>query len=264
MTRPRITSALGATARRIGCAMSALLLAAMPAVAQEREGLADRWRFSLTPYVWFAGISGDLSLPRQSRDFDVDFGDTLSALKFGAMGIFEARRGRFGLVVDAVTLTTEEDFSTPRSVLFSSGTSRLTTTEISLIGLVRVAEKPRWNLDLGAGFRGWWIDSKVSLNPGVAPARSASGSANFIDPLLALRYNVGLSERFDFSVYADIGGSDTDSRLTWQVLAALNWQATDSISAHVGYRHISIDVSRGSIDLSTALSGPIIGATFRF
>ena len=260
-------------ARSVRCIAAALLLlgpasaiaqgpAAAPPVA---PGAAqDGWRFSLTPYAWLAGVSGEASLPRRSRDFDAEFGDILSALQFGAMGIFEARRGRFGMVVDALTLTIEQDISTPRSALFRGGDTRLTATQVSLVGLVRVVETPSWNLDLGAGARAWWFDGTVSLNAGLEPARSASGSTNFADPLLAIRYNVELAERIGFTAYADIGGFGTGSKLTWQVLAAFHWQATESIAAHLGYRHIAIEMERGAVALDMALSGPIIGASFRF
>ncbi|MGG5890071.1 hypothetical protein ACLF3G_23335 [Falsiroseomonas sp. HC035] len=258
------TARFGETTRRIDYAIAALLLATAPAAAQESVQTVDSWRFSLTPYMWFSGVSGEVALPRESRDVEADFGDILSSLQIGAMGIFEARRGRFGLVVDAMTLTTEQDVSTPRGVLFNGGTSRMTATELSMVGLVRVGETPSWSLDLGAGLRGWWIDSKLSLNSGVAAARSASGTANVLDPLLAVRYKVNLAERIGFSTYVDIGGFKTGSRLTWQVIAALDWQATDRITAHLGYRHIEVELSRGAVDLDIALSGPIIGGTFRF
>lgn len=247
-----------------GAAAALLLLGPASAMAQGSASAENGWRFSLTPYLWLAGVSGEASLPQRSSDFDAEFGDILSALQFGAMGIFEARRGRFGLVVDALTLTTEQDITTPRSQLFSGGESRMTATQVSAVGLVRVVEAPSWNLDVGAGLRAWWLDAKVSLDAGLEPGRSASATRNFTDPLLALRYHVDLSERIGFTTYADIGGFGTGSKLTWQVLSAFQWQATESITAHLGYRHIAIEMERGAVALDMALSGPIIGASFRF
>jgi opacity protein-like surface antigen len=250
---------------RMATVLSALLpLFAAPAAAQGDTASATGWQVTLTPYLWFAGVSGDASLPRQTRDFDASFGDILSDLQVGAMGTLEVRRGRFGILVDAFTLTLEQDISTPRSVLFRGGDARLTTTELSVLGLVRVVEEQGWNLDLGAGLRSWWIDSKISLNSGLAAGRSASGSANVTDPILALRFNTNLSDRIGLTAYADIGGFDTGSRLTWQALGALNWRVTDSITAHLGYRHISLDLARGSVDLDITLSGPVAGVSFRF
>jgi hypothetical protein len=248
---------------RAACLLLGLFLGTSPAVAQGNAA-APGWQVTLTPYLWVAGVSGDAALPRQTRDFDADFGDILSNLQVGAMGILEARYGRVGILLDALTLTIENDVSTPRSVLFRGGSARLTTTELSVLGLVRVVEEPGWNLDLGAGIRSWWIDSKVSLNPGLAARRSASGSASITDPILALRFHANLSDRIGLTAYGDIGGFETGSQLTWQLIGTLNWRATDSITAHVGYRHVAVDLSRGSVDLDIALSGPVVGVSFRF
>jgi hypothetical protein len=68
------------TARCIGAALGALMLAAAPGSARAETAQVDGWRFALTPYIWFAGVAGEATLPRQSRDFDAVFGDVLSKL----------------------------------------------------------------------------------------------------------------------------------------------------------------------------------------
>lgn len=246
-------------------AASALMLAAAPAAAQDQApGAADGWRFTLTPYLWATSIGGDVALPRRGVEFDADFGDILSSLQFAAMGMFEARRGRFSLVADFLTTTLEQDFSTPAGVAFRGGSARMSTTSASAVALVRVVEEPGFGLDVGAGLRAWWLDTKISLNAGALAARSASADVDFADPILALRAEVVLSERFALVGYADVGGFDASSRSTWQLLGVVNWRITDSITAHVGYRHLALERTRGDLDANFALSGPIFGASFRF
>jgi hypothetical protein len=252
------------TARRIGAALAALMLAAAPGSARGEAAQADGWRFALTPYIWFAGVGGEAALPRQSRDFDADFGDVLSNLDLAAMAMFEARRGRFSLVVDGLYLGQDVNVTTPRNLAFRGGSAELNATQLAAVGLVRAIEQPRFGLDVGAGLRAWWIDTEVTLNPGLLAGRSAKGSANFTDPLLAMRVEVRLSERWSFFAYGDIGGFDTGSRLTWQVLGAVSWQATQSTSLQLGYRHLAVDVSRGDLALDLSFGGPILGVTIRF
>jgi opacity protein-like surface antigen len=252
------------TTRRIGAALGALMVAAGPAVAQAQPVQQDAWRFALTPYIWFAGIGGEATLPRQSRDFDADFGDVLSNLDLAAMAMFEARRGRFSLVVDGLYLGQDVSVTTPRNLAFRGGRAELDATQLAAVGLVRAIEQPGFGLDVGAGMRAWWIDTEVTLNPGLAAGRSAKGSANFTDPILAMRAEVRLSERWSFSAYGDIGGFNTGSRLTWQVLGAVSWQATQNTSLQLGYRHLAVDFSRGDLALDLSFGGPILGATIRF
>ncbi len=255
-----------ATLSPVRAASFALAVSLLPAsaVAQRTAPRDDGWQVTLTPYLWLAGIGGSVALPRQSADFDADFGDILSNMQIGAMGFLEVRRGGFGIVLDGLTLTTEQDVATPRGIAFRGGSSRMTAVEFSVLGLARVVETPGWQLDVGAGARAWWLDTKLSLNAGLLPARSASESVNFVDPILAMRAGVHLTDRIGFTAYGDIGGFNTGSEFTWQVLAAFNWQATDSIIAHLGYRHMAITVGRGAVDMDITMSGPILGVSFRF
>ncbi len=252
------------TARWIGAALGALMLAAAPGSARAETAPSDGWRFALTPYIWFAGVAGEATLPRQNRDFDADFGDVLSNLDVAAMAMFEARRGRFSLVVDGLYLGQDVSVTTPRNLAFRGGSAELNATQLAAVGLVRAIDQPGFGLDVGAGLRSWWIDTEVTLAPGLLTGRSAKGSANFTDPLLAMRAEVRLSDHWSFFAYGDIGGFDTGSRLTWQVLGGVSWQATQGTSLQLGYRHLSVDVSRSDLALDLSFGGPILGVTIRF
>ncbi|PWS36412.1 hypothetical protein DFH01_14730 [Falsiroseomonas bella] len=245
-----------------GALLAGLFGAAQPAVAQTRN---DGWEFSLSPYVWFAGVSGDVTLPRGgNRDFSADFGDVFDSLKFGAMATAEARRGRFGVVLDFVYLENEEGFNSPRSIAVRGGDTRLTTTELSVVGLFRAVEQPGYWLDVGGGLRAWWLDTDVSANQGLLAGRSASASSNWVDPLIAARGQVRLSEAFSLTAYGDVGGFDTGSKLTWQAIGSLDWRITPAIIGRAGWRYMAVDRSRDNVEADIAMSGPFLGVTFRF
>jgi hypothetical protein len=236
--------------------------AAQPAGAQQS---LDGWQVSLTPYLWFAGVGGDVTLPRGgSRDFNADFDDIFDSLKFGAMATAEARRDRFSILLDVLYLDNEQGFNTPRSIGVRGGDVRLTTTEVSLIGLYRVVEDPRYAFDVGGGLRAWWLDTKISANQGLLAGRSASSSPSWVDPIVAARAHVRLNERFSLSAYADMGGFDTGSQFTWQAIGSFDWQITPAIVARAGWRYIAIDYKKEDVEVDVAMSGPFLGVTFRF
>jgi opacity protein-like surface antigen len=85
-----------------------------------------------------------------------------------------------------------------------------------------------------------------------------------VDPILAVRGHVRLTDRIGLTAYADIGGFQTGSQLTWQAVGALDWQITSSIVAQIGWRYIYIDYSKDNVTVDMDLSGPFLGATFRF
>ena len=74
----------------------ALLAAAGPAAAQ------DGWSFAASPYVWLPGFSTSAETGRGTVDIDKSTSDAVSDLDFAFMGAFEARSGRWGLILDLI------------------------------------------------------------------------------------------------------------------------------------------------------------------
>lgn len=228
------------------------------------------WEFSFTPYVWIAGLSGSMRTPHGSSpsgtaaaDFGTNLTSNLSGFAF--MGAAEARYGRFGVIADLMTFTISEDFDTPNNLLFNGGNSRVTSTTFSLYGYYRVVDDAAVTLDLGAGGRAYWVDTRVRLNPGLLPGGTASPSHNWVDPLLTARAQFRFSPQWGMSVFGDFGGFNVGSTASWQVGATVDWRPASWVDLRAGWRYMAIDYSgsRGaSLDLS--FSGPIIGATFRF
>ncbi|AZO19957.1 hypothetical protein EJ070_04340 [Mesorhizobium sp. M1E.F.Ca.ET.045.02.1.1] len=102
------SAALGTAAVSLLCAASAF--AADATKQQQDEG----WTVTVAPYLWASGINGESGLfgfPPQ--DVDVSFSDVLQHLKFGFMGITEARNGRFTISTDIVYARLNADIDTP-------------------------------------------------------------------------------------------------------------------------------------------------------
>jgi opacity protein-like surface antigen len=244
-------------------ALFAVLLACpAPASAQQR---AEGWQFALTPYIWFSGISGDVTIPQgASESFSADFGDIFSDLKFAAMGTFEARNGRFSLVFDLFYVNLQQGFNSPNSIAVSGGDVRTRTTELSAIAMYRVVEDPSVFVDLGAGIRAWWINTEIQANAGLLAGRSASTSNNLVNGVLAGRLGVRLSDQFALTFYGDVGGFNVSNSMTWQAIASLDWQMTNSLVTRIGWRHIQVDTQNSGTDVDLAFSGPFLGLTYRF
>ena len=80
----------------------ALALASLTGGARaQNAGPTYGWSFQLTPYLWLAGINGDVEGPHGlSASFDAGIGDVLSHLDGGLMLLGEARYRRWGILVD--------------------------------------------------------------------------------------------------------------------------------------------------------------------
>src|SRR5262245_16531506 len=87
---------------RFAAVLAAGMLAAVPAVAQTTTS-ADAWQFEITPYAWLVGLKGTSQIgnfPPTSTDMSAS--DVIDHLDFALFGLFEARKGRWGLLFDGM------------------------------------------------------------------------------------------------------------------------------------------------------------------
>jgi hypothetical protein len=225
---------------------------------------AEGWRVTLAPYLWAAGITGDAALRRANISDTASFGDLLSDLKFGFMGTAEIQRDRFGATADLVALVLEQRVRRPTDPFGPGAEGRLGTTILSGLFTYRLVETPGAVLDVGAGFRAYWLDLRLDANPGPGAGLRASANRQIVDPILALRGRFELGRGFSLLAYGDIGGFGAGSDFTWQVIGAIGWQASERVTAYAGWRHLALDTGRGRVDLDVGISGPILGVAFRF
>ena len=247
----------------MGCALGALMVSALPAAAQTARP-EEGWRFALSPYVWFTGVSGDATVRSQTDSIQADFGDLFDNMKFAFSGFAEARNGRFSIVTDFMYYNLEQGIPVPGLGAYSGGSTRMQTTEFSAIGLLTVLEDRAYRLEVGGGFRMWWMTNEINLDAGHLPARSVSANTNWIDPIISTRGTWRIADDWSAALYGDVGGFGAGSQLTWQALATLDWRVRDNITASIGYRWIYIDYAKGEADVKPNMTGPIIGATLRF
>ncbi|MCC7273528.1 MAG: hypothetical protein IT561_12735 [Alphaproteobacteria bacterium] len=248
-----------------------LLAAACASTARAQDATEDRWTFSITPYLWAAGVKGDVTVPSRlhpsgaiESSVDAKFTDILSNLGgVPFMGMAEANYGRFSLLGDILYLKLETDGDT-KGPAFGGTEARLTNTIGSMIGTYRAIDVPGHRLELGGGFRVWSMTTKLSLSPGALAGGSASKTATWADPVLAARYRVRLSDQFSLSLYGDIGGFGVGSDFAWQVLATVDYAVTPTIDLRFGYRYLAFEYEGDRARFDLNFHGPFLAATFKF
>ena len=107
--------------KAILAAASMLVLASSltPAKAADLAPAPDinEWRFTVAPYIWGVGLSGDVGIfGRGPVDVDIPFSDILENLDFAAMGVAEAHNGTWGVFVDLNYTSLSADGSRSRSL----------------------------------------------------------------------------------------------------------------------------------------------------
>jgi hypothetical protein len=221
----------------------------------------------ITPFFWASGITGDVRtrslLPTVS--VDVPFRDILQNLDFAAMVAGEYRSGRWGVLADlayvAVSVEAERDFIA-RAPGFSSARVESRTLNATATGFYRVYEAGGFTADILAGARVWSASTDVDLLIGGVLAASSGTDRTWVDPVAGLRLRANLGNGFGLSAYGDIGAGS--SRQTWQLRGTVDYSFNQNWSVSVGYRHLAVDYRSGSYVFDTALSGPIMGISYKF
>lgn len=245
-------------------ALGGLVFMAAPAAAQSPPPAADSWSFTLSPYVWFSGLSGEVTTRAGTESFAADFGDIFGTMKFSAMGLAEARRGNVSLLLDTFYINLQQGVPVPGHGGYSGASARTRSAQVAAIGLYTLAEGQSSRLEIGGGVRAWWFDTELTLDAGRLPGRSVDNSTNWVDPIIAARGALRLTDTLSFTAYGDVGGFGVGSEFTWQVMATLDWSINDRLSVSAGYRHVHIDYEKSNSTIGMEMSGPIIGASYRF
>jgi len=242
---------------------------------------AADWHFGLTPYLWLPNIeaNGTADGPPDGGDpaYEVGPVDYLDNLDFVLMLAGEARRGRWSLRSDVIYL----DFSNQRSAVKTvSGPGGLVEipldagTSSSFTGLEAQATLGFWledhpgrSVEVFAGLRyldlsfdlDWELEAPIDLLPQSGHIEQST------DPLDVI---VGTNARFAFGngkwfvpLHADIGTGG--SNFTWQLSAGVGYAFEWGDLLFV-YRHLDYEDDHGELLEGLRLSGPALGASFRF
>jgi hypothetical protein len=93
-----------------------------PVTPESQQVVTEQgWTFTVAPYFWAAGISGDVGqfgLP--PVEVDASFSDIFDHLDFGAMAIGEARYDRYSIFGDIMYTKISGSNGTPRGILATS------------------------------------------------------------------------------------------------------------------------------------------------
>jgi opacity protein-like surface antigen len=262
-------SRLRSTARKALVLAASLALAAAPLAAQDSkppatsETAAPKWQFELTPYLWMAGISGDIKIGRlPSQEVSASFGDILDHLTFAIMGTGEVRRGRFGLLADAVYMNlSQNDTTAPPGF---SGTDVNVKQGLYTFGAIFRATRGKIPLDVVAGGRYANLTSTLTLAAGTLPERSGAASEGWWAPFIGVRVLVPLSRKWELAGYGDYGGFDGNANTQWQLIGGINYNISKLVVAKLGYRYIGLEYIKNELNQDLAYSGFYLGAGFRF
>jgi hypothetical protein len=236
----------------------------LPGTEDEKD-----WHFTVAPYLWLTGLNGELGVATINTQIDAGFSDIFSNLNIAFMLYGEARYKKFGLAVDLFIVRMSLDGTRP----ILGGAVKVDTdkTFLETAILYSIVHNEKWSVDVHAGVRTWWINTKLDAERVVLPEnRLVESNISFIDPIIGAKVFYLPHEKWPINAKVDIGGFGAGSEFSWQVLVGGGYKFSKSWTALLQYRFLGVDYTsgtEGTIDyfrLDTTMSGPLLGVMATF
>jgi hypothetical protein len=231
----------------LSLAASLALLLATPAVAEE-------WKYDLELYLLAAGIEGTAGAGPQEAEINLSFSEIFEDLELGGMGLFRARKGRWGMLGDVIFVSlesTEEVAVVEEDQLILEG-----------LGIYMVTDR------IGLVFGGRYVDLETRIELRGPLRLRASAGDSWVDPLVGLGVEAPMSEKWTFSGRFDVGGFGVGSDLSYQLKLNFGYRPSERYSLRLGYGLLDIDYEDGTgadrFLYDVRMSGPTVGFVFHF
>jgi hypothetical protein len=225
--------------------------------------ISQGWKFTIAPYVWTAGLSGDLSHAGTPLvHFDAPFSNLLSALKFGGMLVGEARYDRFVLFSDLIDLNLSESYKLSPFGMPVEVDVRVNLFEWTPMFGYSLVKTPDWNFDVMVGIRLWSLNLDTSIDLVNVMSVTPNLKETWVDAMVGVKSQYALTDKFFVAGWAMVGTGG--STYTWDLMGSVGYKHSDRLAFMAGYRAQAVDYNSGSYNFKTTMQGPILGATFKF
>ena len=242
------------------------LMASAPAAA-------DEWKMSVTPYLWATDVGLDVSYADQELvDVTVPFDYLVEDIETVAQVRFEAMRGRHGVAIDLFDVTLADEHARI-AIPDGSGNSLLFDSEsgMTIFDATGIYNPAGDGTGVSFLYGARVINQRNEMEATLIAGGEAAGTAahdvedTFTDALVGLRYAGHLPGNWSYEVTADVSTGGTE--LTWSVAPAIGLSFGERNQYHLtaGYRHLVMDFdTRNPVDMDMALSGLLVGFSYRF
>lgn len=213
---------------------------------------AADWQGELTPYLWTAGIDGDVSVRGQKVEAEEGFENLSESIDMSGAFLGVLQRGNTVMMAqyDTLSIDTDELARVPEGSFLESNVQIVTLAAgIQLEG----AKGKTYDVLLGA--RRLQLDNEITLNG----ADTLATDQHFNDIVVVIRPSVPLSQKWRFNPTLSVGAGDSNS--TYELQPQVQYQLSTTLALRVGYRSLYYDLEgkRENAEFDGAFQGMLIG-----
>lgn len=199
-----------------------------------------KWHYVGELYMMFPNMKGETTVANLPEvEVDADESAILGNLEFGAMFYLE---------------TTNDDWAISSDFIYMKLNQQLKATNVITSGAITM-EQMAWQVDglkhltpwleLGLGGRLVSLGTAVEATGVLNQSHAGSASKTWYDPLLVLRTQGTLKEKWLLQFRGDVGGFGVGSDFSWQIQANAGYRFSKLFQTTIGYRYIGIDYDKG-------------------
>jgi hypothetical protein len=265
----------------------------------------EEWQFFAAPYLWIPGMSVNTTFLGHTSSVSQGWYDLVPRLfsnAIGAMGRFEAWKGRWGIYVDSyfvylggsasdnggknIDLGQRLHLNVPVTLQLNGDLkfiSRAANVDFGpryLVGTVPLSSDtplPLLSFEVIGGGRYNFYNQYLKLNlnatlTGPQQTKTAGGvliskvDRSFLEPFLGMRLGLWINPKMVALLRFTVGGFGfaEDNNFDMDMELDLGYKVHRNIYAYVGWRARYEQFSTNAISLNGWFNGPILGAVFAF
>lgn len=227
----------------MACAQSAITNKALESISSTDLDETG-WQFRLVPYLWFAGLEGEISAVSSQPPLPVDVspGDAIKDTETSFMLMFEAKKNSHGIFADFIYTDVRSDEELVPAINLTM--KSMTKTTMFTVGYeYEVYHENNAVVDLMAGGRYWKVDSTLEFGGGlgVLAGRKIKNGDSWVDPALGLKGLAMIgSSKFYVEGGAGIGGFGVGSDFYYELNGSVGYQWNKAIGTAIGYRFFNV------------------------
>jgi len=222
----------------------------------ENKDTDQSWQFDVAPYMWFAGIEGEISFLNQTAPVMAEFSDIWANLSFGFMAHAEATKGKWIIMSDLVYIKLSKDGRLEPAGIDTQVEIEEIIAEIG--GGYNLVNTDDWLFVDGiVGLRYFGLDTTLDVDQ----VRVFDRLINVNDPFVGVRIRTN-SEKWISSARVDVGGFGIGSEFSWKANVYVGYRFSDLFSLHLGYNAYGLDYEKGNLSMNTTTAGFVTGFNF--
>jgi len=220
----------------------------------------DGWHVAVTPYVWFAGVHGDVGTHGLEASVHASFTDIFSYVNIGAMGVVELRYNRIVMPIDVMWIKLSDNKALPFDRVAASIKTKFNETMFTPKIGYRLVDEKRFKVDAVFGLRYWHLGNTLTLQP-TQPGGGLYASANWVDAVGGAKFEALLTPKIVMTIFGDAGGGGAHS--DYQVGGLLGLRVRKKMILQLGYRYVDVNYrpQQSTFLYDIVQSGIVLGAT---